>query len=232
MFIIKHLPNSLTCCNLFCGCVAIVSVLNGNMEMGAWLTLIAAVFDFADGMAARLLKAYSDIGKELDSLADCVTFGVLPGAVMFSLLQKASADQWLPYAGFLISIFSALRLAKFNVDTRQTSSFIGLPTPANALFINFLPLIILIAPSSAMAQWLTQLPVLLALTIGFSWLLVSPIPLFSLKFKNLSWNDNKVAYVFLLVTLGLVIWGGVLAVPATIVWYIVWSVISGKILRW
>lgn len=231
MFIFKHLPNALTSCNLFCGCVAIVLVLNGNLEAGAWLTLLAAVFDFADGMAARLLKSHSDIGKELDSLADCVTFGVLPGTILYSLLLKSTDVTWLPFAGFIISIFSALRLAKFNVDTRQTSSFLGLPTPANALFINFLPLFLLKMPDSLVAQWLGQVPVLLAITVVFSGLLVSEIPLFSLKFKSLAWQANRVAYVFLLGALALVAVGGYLAVPAVIVWYVVWSVISGLI-RW
>lgn len=231
MFIIKHIPNALTSCNLFCGCVAIVLVLNGNLEAGAWLTLLAAVFDFADGMAARLLKSHSDIGKELDSLADCITFGVLPGTILYSLLLKSTNVEWLPFAGFIISIFSALRLAKFNVDTRQTSSFLGLPTPANALFINFLPLFLLKMPDSFVAQWLGQVPVLLAITVVFSGLLVSEIPLFSLKFKSLAWQANRVAYVFLLGAVLLVAVGGYLAVPAVIVWYIVWSIVSGLI-RW
>lgn len=231
MFIIKHIPNALTSCNLFCGCVAIVLVLNGNLEAGAWLTLLAAVFDFADGMAARLLKSHSDIGKELDSLADCITFGVLPGTILYSLLLKSTNVEWLPFAGFIISIFSALRLAKFNVDTRQTSSFLGLPTPANALFINFLPLFLLKMPDSFVAQWLGQVPVLLAITVVFSGLLVSEIPLFSLKFKSLAWQANRVAYVFLLGAVLLVVVGGYLAVPAVIVWYIVWSIVSGLI-RW
>lgn len=231
MNLLKHLPNALTCCNLFCGCVGLVAVFNGNLEAAAWLTLIAAVFDFADGMAARLLKAYSDIGKELDSLADCVTFGVLPGAIMYALLLKTTNLVWLPYIAFSISIFSALRLAIFNVDTRQISSFIGLPTPANALFFSFLPLIILREPSSAIAQYLGQTPVLLAITFLFSWLLVSPLPLFSLKVKNLAWADNRVAYIFLLGSIVLLILGGYLAVPAVILWYIVWSGVS-RMLQW
>jgi len=130
----KHIPNSITCLNLFSGCVAVFLAFKGNYEGAIIAILLAAVFDFFDGFAARLLKAYSPMGKELDSLADMVSFGVAPGAIVFSLLSETNVCEWLPFLAFLIPVFSGLRLAKFNIDERQTTSFIGLPTPANAIF--------------------------------------------------------------------------------------------------
>lgn len=144
MYIKKNIPNAITCCNLLCGCLAIIQATNGNLLWAAYLVGMAAVFDFFDGFAARLLKVSSPIGKDLDSLADMVTFGVVPGIVMFKMirlglrLDKEGFDlieenPWITYIVFMIPIFSALRLAKFNHDTRQTEAFIGLPTPANAI---------------------------------------------------------------------------------------------------
>ena len=130
----KHIPNFITCLNLFSGCVGVYLAFQGNFQGAFIAVIVSAVFDFFDGFAARLLKAYSPMGKELDSLADMVSFGVLPGAMVFSLLSKTGISEWLPYVAFVIPVFSGLRLAKFNIDERQTSSFIGLPTPANAIF--------------------------------------------------------------------------------------------------
>jgi CDP-diacylglycerol--serine O-phosphatidyltransferase len=130
----KHIPNFITTLNLFSGCVAVYLAFEGNYQGAFVAILLSAVFDFFDGFAARLLKAYSPMGKELDSLADVVSFGVAPGAMVFSLLATAGMNEWLPFIGFLIPVFSGLRLAKFNIDDRQTSSFIGLPVPANAIF--------------------------------------------------------------------------------------------------
>jgi len=130
----KHIPNFITCLNLFSGCVASYLAFKGNYQGAFVAILFAAVFDFLDGFAARLLKAYSPMGKELDSLADMISFGLAPGAIVFSLLTDTGINEWLPFAGFLIPVFSGLRLAKFNIDDRQTSSFLGLPVPANAIF--------------------------------------------------------------------------------------------------
>ena len=143
--ITRHIPNTVTCCNLFSGCLAIVWAYQGNYQVALSFILLGAVFDFFDGMLARALQAYSPLGKELDSLADDITFGVAPSMIVFSLFKEVSVPAflspvagYLPYAAFLIAVFSALRLAKFNIDTRQTSSFIGVPTPANALFLGSL----------------------------------------------------------------------------------------------
>lgn len=209
----KHIPNLLTSLNVLCGSISVVFILNGFLTIAVILIILAAVFDFFDGMSARLLKAYSPIGKELDSLADMISFGLAPGLIMFKLLEYSIFNENLtPYQllnlqiyhylilgmAFLIPIFSALRLAKFNVDERQTSSFIGLPTPANALFISSLALIKEQSKLPEASQLLLSTPVLLAITISFSLLLVAEIPMFSLKFKNLSWQSNKVQYIFLL----------------------------------
>ena len=201
--ITRHIPNALTCLNLFSGCVASVMAFEARYDMALLFIAISALFDFLDGLAARVLHAYSDIGKDLDSLSDDVSFGVAPSLIVFSLFKEmhypaymASVVAWLPYLAFLIAVFSALRLAKFNNDTRQTSSFIGLPVPANALFwgslvAGFHPFLI-----NAMFHPLY----LLILVCLFSWLLVSEIPMFSLKFKNLSWKDNKVSFCFLILS--------------------------------
>ena len=137
----RHIPNTLTCLNLFSGCLAVVMAFDGQFTLAFAFILLSAVFDFFDGLAARALDAHSPIGKDLDSLADDVSFGVAPASMLFNLLQQmAVAQSWggaralLPYVAFLIAIFSALRLAKFNNDSRQTTSFIGLPVPANALY--------------------------------------------------------------------------------------------------
>jgi CDP-diacylglycerol--serine O-phosphatidyltransferase len=185
--------------------------LNGALTAAVFLIVLAMVFDFLDGMSARLLKAYSPIGKELDSLADVISFGLAPGLLMFKLLENSlvlnsaapgflSNSSWSELlilgSASLIPIFSALRLAKFNVDERQTSSFIGLPTPANALFIASLALIKEHGTQPIFDNILLGTPVLLGITLLFSWLLVAEIPMFSLKFKNLSWKSNKIQFLF------------------------------------
>jgi CDP-diacylglycerol--serine O-phosphatidyltransferase len=188
----------------------------------------AAVADFADGLVARALRVSSAIGKDLDSLADMVSFGVVPGAIMFKLLTSdatltASAWQWLPYAGFTVSIFSALRLAKFNNDTRQTTSFIGLPTPACTLVVASLPLIL--ANDQFMLGGIILNPlVLLGLTVLLSGLLVAELPLFALKFKNLRWADNRRRFMFLLLAAGLLLALRAAAVPLVVLLYVLLSV--------
>lgn len=209
--ITRHIPNTVTCCNLFSGCLAIVWAYQGNYRVALGFILLGAVFDFFDGMLARALQAYSPLGKELDSLADDITFGVAPSMIVFSLFKEVSVPAflspvagYLPYAAFLIAVFSALRLAKFNIDTRQTSSFIGVPTPANALFWGAL---VVGAHDFLVSDFFNACYLLLL--VGFtSWLLVAEIPMFSLKFKNLSWRDNKVQFVFLLGCVPLVLFLG------------------------
>ncbi|MBQ8502560.1 MAG: CDP-diacylglycerol--serine O-phosphatidyltransferase [Bacteroides sp.] len=228
--ITRHLPNTLTCLNLFCGCMASVMAFRLNYDYALLFIIFSAVFDFFDGMAARTLNAYSLIGKDLDSLADDVSFGVAPSVIVFSLLTEmnypsgwGSAAVWLPYAAFLISVFSALRLAKFNNDTRQTTSFIGLPVPANALFWASL-----VAGSH---DWLLASVHPLWLVAGvclFSWLLVSEIPMFSLKFKHWTWKENRVSYSFLLLCIPLLVFLKTVGFAAVIVWYILLSLFTQK----
>jgi CDP-diacylglycerol--serine O-phosphatidyltransferase len=230
----KHIPNFLTCCNLLCGCIGIVQAFNGNLYIAAYLTGIAAIFDFLDGMMARVLKAYSDIGKELDSLADMVTFGVLPSVIIFKLMETAygygegfclgNLCITPPYIAFLIAVFSALRLAKFNVDTRQSDSFIGVPTPANAIFMNSLPLVMLQMPE--LQDMVLNMNTLVFTTLLFSFLLVSPLPLFSLKMKNFTFEDNKIRYTFLAIALALIIAFSYIAIPLIILLYIVLSILN------
>ena len=187
----KHIPNFITCLNLFSGCVASYLAFKGNYEGAFIAILLAAVFDFMDGFAARLLKAYSAMGKELDSLADMISFGLAPGAIVFSFLTDSGTNEWLPFVGFLIPVFSGLRLAKFNIDDRQTSSFLGLPVPANAIF--WAGLVYSFSPFLMNNIWF--LFILIAL---FCFFLVSEIPMFSLKFKNVSWKENQNQYLFLI----------------------------------
>jgi len=229
--ITRHIPNTVTCCNLFSGCLAIVWAYQGNYQVALSFILLGAVFDFFDGMLARALQAYSPLGKELDSLADDITFGVAPSMIVFSLFKEVSVPAflspvagYLPYAAFLIAVFSALRLAKFNIDTRQTSSFIGVPTPANALFWGAL----VVGAHDFLASDFFNACYLLLL-VGFtSWLLVAEIPMFSLKFKNLSWRDNKVQFVFLLGCVPLVLFLGIAGLAAIIIWYALLSLITQR----
>ena len=187
----KHIPNFITCLNLFSGCVASYLAFKGNYEGAFIAILLAAVFDFMDGFAARLLKAYSAMGKELDSLADMISFGLAPGAIVFSFLTDSGTNEWLPFVGFLIPVFSGLRLAKFNIDDSQSSSFLGLPVPANAIF--WAGLVYSFSPFLMNNVWF--LFILIAL---FCFFLVSEIPMFSLKFKNVSWKENQNQYLFLI----------------------------------
>lgn len=219
--ITRYIPNTLTCLNLFSGCIACVMAFEYKYDLALLFIIISAAFDFSDGMAARLLNAPSPIGKELDSLADDISFGAAPAFILFSLLREMAYPHWMsnfqefiPYFAFLIAIFSALRLAKFNVDTRQTSSFIGLNTPANTLFW-----------AAAATQYHDHLiqggAYLYLILIGivlFSLLLVSELPMFAFKLKNLSWKENKIRYIFLATSIPILIFIGLTAV---IGWYII-----------
>lgn len=229
------IPNLITLANLFCGCLAIVCAFNGNLEWAAYLVGIAAVLDFLDGFVARALKQYSPIGKDLDSLADMVTFGVVPGVVMFWIIIftcRTSVDpilhdhelRWaLP--AFTITLFSALRLAKFNNDTRQSDSFIGLPTPANSIFICSLIFIAEYYPLSDWA-WLFNVYTLLGLSAVLSILLISELPLFALKFKSFKWKGNEIRYAFLAVAVAMLVLLKFIALPLIIVLYVLLSVVN------
>ena len=227
----KAIPNTLTCLNLFSGCIACIFALGGWFGVTLIFILLSAFFDFFDGLSARALGVSSPIGKELDSLADDISFGLVPSMIVLSLLTR-SADSvvyWpafligarsiLSYAAFLIAVFSALRLAKFNIDPRQTHSFIGLPTPANTLFwISFaLGFPDLMAPLNVI--------VLLVMIVVSSWLLVAEIPMFSLKFENLKWSENKLRYLFLIVSIPMFGLGRI-SLAAIILWYILLSLVN------
>ncbi|MGI4740379.1 MAG: CDP-alcohol phosphatidyltransferase family protein [Janthinobacterium lividum] len=223
----KHLPNAITCLNLLCGCLALTFIFKGDLVMGAYLVGAAAVADFFDGLLARALRVSSPIGKDLDSLADMVSFGVVPGAILYESLTASLATSglsaWIAYSGFVVSIFSALRLAKFNNDTRQTTSFIGLPTPACTLVVASLPLI-LANDSFGVAGFILNPWVLIVLTIILSGLLVAELPLFALKFKNLRWLGNRRRFLFVALALGLVGWLRAAGIPLAVLVYVLLSV--------
>ena len=225
----KHIPNSITCCNLICGCIAIHFAMGGALPLALLFIVLGAVFDFFDGFTARLLGVSSPIGKELDSLADVVTFGVAPASMAFTLLGNISCSAggrcpmapYFPYAAFLIAAFSALRLAKFNLDTRQSHSFIGLPTPANALFWG--SLLVGIGEQMYYRPWTLYL-ILIGILVS-SWLLVSEIPMFALKFKHWGVKGNEVKYLFLVTCVPLVAIFGITSFAIIVAWYVVLSMI-------
>lgn len=217
----KHIPNAITCANLFSGCIGVVFAFKGELEIAAYFVVLSGVFDFFDGMVARLLNVKSAIGKELDSLADMVSFGFLPGVVMFQLLKMSDFQHpYLPYLGFIITVFSALRLAKFNIDERQTEDFIGLNTPMNTLFIVSLPFIAKDYPSIIGSSAL-----LLGLVFVTSYLLISEIRIFSMKLNEASWSKNKMKYLFLILSVLLVAILKFTAVPFILILYIALSVL-------
>lgn len=227
----RHIPNTVTCCNLLSGCIAAVMALQANYELAILFIVLGAVFDFFDGMLARLLHVSGSLGKELDSLADDITFGFAPAAIVFSLFKEVQYPEFMqpieayfPYTAFIIAAFSALRLGKFNIDTRQTSSFIGLPTPANALFWGSL----VVGGYDFLVSDSFNAIYLFLLVILMSWLLVAEIPMFSLKFKNLSWKDNKTSYIFILVCIPLLIFFQLSGFSAIILWYILLSLVTSK----
>lgn len=236
MNIKKHIPNSITCGNLVCGCFGVIQAFEGNLSWAAYLVGIAAVLDFFDGFAARMLKVSSPIGKDLDSLADMVTFGLLPGIIMFVLIS-ASVDvteisqyvgsEYLRYIAFMIPVFSALRLAKFNNDTRQSDSFIGVPTPANAMLICSLPLML----EFNNFEFILNPILLCGLSVVMSLLLVAELPLFALKFKHFKWAGNEIRFVFLVLSLVLLITLQFLGIALVIVLYVLMSLINNVLFR-
>ncbi len=214
----KLIPNILTLCNLFCGFLAIKSAVDMNFTMAFYLVIAGIAFDFLDGLAARALKAYSEIGKQLDSLADLVTSGVAPAMIVYML--------GLEYVAVLIAMFAALRLAKFNVDERQTSSFVGLPTPANAMFFVAIGYIVENYPTTSLGFYFQNNIVLSFFTLLFSYLMIAEIPMFSLKFKSYKIKENWVIYSFLIVSLASIVIFKVFAIPFIIIGYVSVSIIS------
>jgi CDP-diacylglycerol---serine O-phosphatidyltransferase len=257
----RNIPNAITCGNLFCGCVALVKAAEGNLIWAAYLVGIAVILDFFDGFTARLLKVSSAIGKDLDSLADMVTFGVVPGVIMFQMIKNSlltyyfSSEnynpslpypwycQYVPYVAFMLTIFSAIRLAKFNNDPRQSDSFIGLPTPANAIFFCSFPLIseqIMLKYNSAkdpfkilinsaadpILSLINNHWVLIALVIILSFLLIAEIPLFALKFKSFAWAGNEIKFLFIIISLALMGIYQFMGIPLAIVLYVLISMVN------
>ena len=261
MNIKKHIPNALTCGNILCGCMGLLVTSWYRLDYAFLFMVIGGLFDFLDGFVARLLKVSSPIGKDLDSLADMLTFGVLPGFIMFKMiglsvlgfdielarevystlgigtstiaefekLGVTSYQLFLPFSAFLIPVFSAIRLAKFNNDSRQTDSFIGVPTPANAILISSLAFILISQiywKHSFNYQLLYHPYILIGLTVIMSFLLVSELPLFALKFKNFGWADNKIRFLFLIISMILLILFQFIAIPFIIFLYILLAVIN------
>ncbi|TPN85410.1 CDP-alcohol phosphatidyltransferase family protein [Aquimarina algicola] len=244
MWIKKQIPNIITLLNLFSGCLAVVFAVEGFLVVAAFFVILGIGFDFFDGLAARVLKVQSELGVQLDSLADMVTSGLVPGIIMYQLLSRvfgkpfyvlpntwdseqifASFDwSYISLVGFLITLASAYRLAKFNIDTRQTTSFIGLPTPANTLMIISLPLILSFQHELWISTLLLNKWFLLGITLLSCYLLNAEIPLFGLKFKNWGFADNKIRYIFLLLSVILIVILKFLAIPLIILLYIVLSV--------
>ncbi|MBQ0016522.1 MAG: CDP-diacylglycerol--serine O-phosphatidyltransferase [Bacteroidales bacterium] len=231
----KQVPNIITLCNLLCGILSTLFAIKGRLDIAAALILLGIVFDFFDGFAARLLQVSSSIGKELDSLADLVTSGVAPGFILWYLLTDFGWGCWA-YIALIIPLFAAFRLAKFNVDTRQTYAFLGLPVPANAVvwasvgacyanpsLLRFALLSMEHVPQTVYSQ--PGLVILVIVAIVGSLLMVSEVPMFALKFKNFSWQDNKMRFLFLGVDVIFLVLMGIWALPVIIVWYIILSFI-------
>ena len=226
--IVRNIPNSITCCNLIPGCIATYNAFLGDIRMALLWIIVGAVFDFFDGMSARLLKVSSPIGKELDSLADDITFGFAPSAIIFyelSIMEYPSEllmlKPYLPYFAFVMAAYSALRLAKFNLDERQSLGFIGLPTPANALFWGAL----FVGAQNFMESTAYMLPVVLLMICVSCWLLIAEVPMFALKFKQWGWKGNEVKYILLISCLPLLMIFGTTAFSVIIAWYVVLSVV-------
>jgi CDP-diacylglycerol---serine O-phosphatidyltransferase len=246
----SFIPNLLTLANLLCGCIALVFAFQWKLEYASYFIFLGAFFDFLDGFAARLLKVSGELGKQLDSLSDLVTFGVVPGIILMHLLHLSSIinsdmlrlgddvmrldlqQNYLPWIGLLIPLFSSYRLAKFNIDTRQSDSFIGLPTPANAIFIASLPIIIKldwIKEANIADQVILHPWFLIGICVVMPLLLVSEIPLFGLKFKTFSFRENRIRYVFLALSGLMLIIFHFVSIPFILILYIILSLINNLI---
>lgn len=221
----KHIPNTITCCNLISGCIATYYAFQNCFDLALLFIVIGAVFDFFDGMVARLLHVSSPIGKELDSLADDITFGFAPSAIIFSYLCTFHIHLlFVPFLAFVMAAFSALRLAKFNLDERQALGFIGLPTPANALFWG--SLIVGLQDHGISFEGMEW--VILAGMFLSCYLLIAEIPMFALKFKTWGWKGNEIKYIFILSCIPLLLLLGVSGFAAIIAWYVILSIATNK----
>ena len=239
MRLIKQIPNILTLLNLLAGTIAVMFAVKEELIIAALFVFLGIFFDFLDGLAARLLKVQGNLGKQLDSLADVVTSGVVPGIVMFQLLQSkntleifsetiASWDtksfEILPYAGLLLTLTAAYRLAKFNIDESQSNAFIGLPVPAATLVVVSLPLILNYSSVEFVTDLIQNKFFLIGLTLLLSYLMLAEIPLFALKFKDYSWKNNKIKFVFIILTAALCVFLKFIAIPLVILLYVGMSI--------
>ena len=246
----KHIPNLFTLLNLFSGMIAVIMAATDELILAAFFVFLGIFFDFFDGFFARKFKVEGELGKQLDSLADMVTSGVVPGIIMFQMMLFATKGKWfmelscetgswqdyqetyfyfIPFLGLFITLAAAYRLANFNIDERKTSSFIGLPTPAFSIFIMSMPLILFYSENLFFIDLLQNIYVLVTITLIGSYLMIAEIPLFSLKFKNYKWSGNEVKYVFLLATVIMLFLLKTVAIPLTILLYILLSVIENKL---
>jgi CDP-diacylglycerol---serine O-phosphatidyltransferase len=239
MKIKQYVPNTLTAFNLVCGLISLTMTFKGNYVYASLFIFIAAVFDFLDGNAARWLKAHSELGKQLDSLADVVSFGVAPGLMIFQLISAQCTGSCnvfermhiTPYFAMLIPVCSALRLAKFNIDLRQEVNFIGVPTPANAIFFASIPLVLYVQPGlfslihlDFLVSFFSNTRILTILAVFFSYLLISDFKIFSMKFKNMAWSGNQLRYIFLISSIILFILFFLSAIPIIITLYVLMSI--------
>ena len=244
MNIKKHIPNIITLINLFCGCIALVFASQKQFELAFIFVSLGIFFDFFDGFFARMFKVQSELGLQLDSLADMVTSGVVPGYVMFQLILNSfdsdkviDVNSWdnsvmiMPFLGFIITLGACFRLANFNIDTRQTDSFIGLPTPANALFILSLPLVIQYSGIEFVVESLKCIKVLLVITLLSAYVMNAEIPLFSLKIKNFTFQKNALQIFFLAVSVILLLTFKYLGVPLIILFYVLLSVVNNVFIK-
>lgn len=257
----KHIPNIITLLNLLAGVIAVMFAANNDLVTAAIFVLIGIFFDFFDGLVARLLDVQSELGLQLDSLADIVTSGVVPGIVMFQLLMRSvnqnsfeasffekyttvenvetmvwmgfkfQSIQLLPFIGLLLTVFAAYRLAKFNLDERQTDSFIGLPTPAMALFVLSLPVILAFSNSDIAINLISNQYFLITVTLVFSFLMNVEIPLFSLKFKNFSLKNNFIELLFLVLSLLFILLFNIVSIPLIIISYVILSIVKIKVFK-
>ncbi len=244
MQIKKHIPNAITLLNLASGLLAIIAIFKGYYDEAFIFVCVGIFFDFWDGFFARKFNVSGELGLQLDSLADVVTSGVVPGLMIFKLLQDIQEDDtskyflteeyyymgFVPYLGFIITLASAYRLAKFNIDTRQTDSFIGLPTPANALFIMSIPMIQFAGTHEWLVDALFNPFVLLGISLLSAYMLNAEIPLFSLKIKNFSWEKNKLQVIFLALSVVLLFVLEFTALPVIILLYVALSVLNNTVL--
>ena len=233
----KYIPNLLTLGNLFCGTVAVMYAVQGDFEIAGLLVVAGIIFDFFDGFAARVLGVSGELGKQLDSLADMVTSGVVPGIIMFYLISETqigaevfinpiNAVDFMPFIGLILTLGAGYRLAKFNIDTRQSDSFIGLPTPAMSLFVISLPIILKYSESAFVHGILENTYFLIGVSVALTYLMNAELPLFSLKFKEYTFKKNTVKYLFILSSLLLIICLNVISIPIIIILYVLISIIQ------